>query len=172
LFIYFEHVIFRQVIRIKEEEMKGQVIDFLKRTDSGIISGSDGQRYEFSGDEWKDDAPPTKGCLVDFETEGKNALSIYRTIPAESPGKSGTDAVTNTSILAIIALVAGIMGIFLFGSLVGIVCGHIARYQIRNSNGTLTGDGMALAGLVLGYIGLVLGIIGFFGVAVLMEMDV
>ena len=32
----------------------------------------------------------------------------------------------------------------------GIVCGHIARRQIRTSGGQ--GDGLALAGLVLGYV--------------------
>ena len=38
-----------------------------------------------------------------------------------------------------------------------IIMGHIARRQIKLSGEQ--GDGMALAGLILGYIGLVLGII-------------
>ena len=38
-----------------------------------------------------------------------------------------------------------------------IIMGHISRRQIRESGEQ--GDGMALAGLILGYIGLVLGII-------------
>src|SRR5205823_2459277 len=38
----------------------------------------------------------------------------------------------------------------------GIVCGHVARSNIRNSDGALTGDGMAIAGLVMSYLGLAL----------------
>ena len=34
------------------------------------------------------------------------------------------------------------------------IMGHISRAEIRRSGGRKTGDGMALAGLVLGYIGL------------------
>lgn len=64
-----------------------------------------------------------------------------------------------TSILAVVALVAGILGLFFFGSLVAVICGHIARGQIRESNGQQVGDGMALAGLILGYVGLALTIL-------------
>ena len=33
----------------------------------------------------------------------------------------------------------------------GLICGHIARRQIRNAEGRERGEGMALAGLILGY---------------------
>lgn len=72
-----------------------------------------------------------------------------------------------TSILAVVALVAGILGLIFFGSLVAVICGHIARSQIRSSQGQQTGDGMALAGLILGYIGLALTILFIFGFVVL-----
>ena len=36
--------------------------------------------------------------------------------------------------------------------IVAIVLGHMARKQIRESGGTQQGDGMALAGLILGYL--------------------
>jgi len=39
------------------------------------------------------------------------------------------------------------------GSLLGIVLGHFARYRIRTRMG-LTGSGIAIFGLVLGYLGL------------------
>lgn len=35
---------------------------------------------------------------------------------------------------------------------ISIALGHIALRRIRNSNGTLPGRGMAVAGLVLGYL--------------------
>jgi hypothetical protein len=56
---------------------------------------------------------------------------------------------------AITALVLGIVGLFLCGILLGpaaIYEGAKARRRIRESNGMLTGDGMALAGLILGIV--------------------
>ncbi len=68
-----------------------------------------------------------------------------------------------TSNYAVIALVAGILGwtlLPLLGSLGGIIFGHMARGEIRRSNGQLGGDGMAIAGLVLGWISAALWIVG------------
>ncbi len=61
-----------------------------------------------------------------------------------------------TNSLAVVSLGFGIGQMFLwfFGAIVAIVCGHIARRQIRQTGEA--GDGMALAGLVLGYIGVLL----------------
>ncbi len=61
--------------------------------------------------------------------------------------------------LAGVSLAFGIGQIFLWGigSVVAIVCGHVARSQIRKTG--QAGDGMALAGLILGYLGLVLPIL-------------
>lgn len=59
------------------------------------------------------------------------------------------------STLAVLSLIFGICAYFFLpglGSLAAIILGHIAKNEIRNSNGTLTGSGMATAGLVLGYI--------------------
>lgn len=43
--------------------------------------------------------------------------------------------------------------IFAAGCVAGVITGHIARSQIRAGGGAQTGQGMALAGLVLGWIG-------------------
>ncbi len=67
-----------------------------------------------------------------------------------------------TSTLAIIALVAGILGWTLLpflGSLGGIIFGHMARAEIRRSNGRLDGDGLAITGLVLGWLNVVLALL-------------
>jgi hypothetical protein len=68
--------------------------------------------------------------------------------------------------LAIASLVCSIVGIIplLFGlpCVLGIIFGFVARGQIRRSNGALGGDGMALAGIIVGFslIGLfILGVI-------------
>jgi hypothetical protein len=61
--------------------------------------------------------------------------------------------------LATASLILGICSfVFLFvGSIAAIITGHIARGRIRNSNATLTGDGLAQAGLIMGYASMVLG---------------
>ncbi len=59
-----------------------------------------------------------------------------------------------TSSLALISLIAGILGLSiapLLGSIIAVVTGHMARREIAESGGQLTGDGLALAGLILGY---------------------
>ena len=77
---------------------------------------------------------------------------------------ANTVAYRTTNALAIVSLVASLLGFFTFGvgSLAGIVCGHIALRQIKTNN--QDGSGMAVAGLVLGYIpiGLVLLVIVLF----------
>ena len=61
--------------------MKGQVLDFSIQTNSGIISGEDQNRYQFSGVEWRDQKPPARGDSVDFSHDSAgNALQIYRAL--------------------------------------------------------------------------------------------
>jgi hypothetical protein len=70
------------------------------------------------------------------------------------PG-SGTGA---TNGLAIVSLVLSLLGLFFYVTAIGgVICGHIARRQIRE--GHESGDGLALAGLIVGYIILALGVV-------------
>ncbi|MCS6801464.1 MAG: DUF4190 domain-containing protein [Chloroflexota bacterium] len=61
--------------------------------------------------------------------------------------------------LAIASLIFGILAVlticnfFFIPSIVAVVTGLIARSQINNSGGMLTGSGMATAGIVLGVLG-------------------
>ena len=78
-----------------------------------------------------------------------------------------------TSTTAILSLVFGIICWFALpfvGAIVAIVCGHVARGEIRRAPpGTVEGDGMAVAGLILGYCHLaliamvILVVFGIFG---------
>ncbi len=70
-------------------------------------------------------------------------------------------AIKPNSTLAIASLVLGILGWLALpgiGGLIAVVTGHMAKSEIRQSNGQLAGDGMATAGLILGYTSIVLGI--------------
>jgi hypothetical protein len=79
-------------------------------------------------------------------------------VPAWQGGGRQTAPATNG--LAIAALICGVVqfvGFWLLGTIPAIVCGHIARRQIRQRGEQ--GAGMALAGLILGYAGLALTVI-------------
>jgi len=72
-----------------------------------------------------------------------------------------------TSSLAVVSLVFGILAwcvLPFVGAIVAIVCGHLARSEIRRSplDARTEGDGMAVAGLVLGYVQLLLGVLVVF----------
>ena len=61
------------------------------------------------------------------------------------------------NLLAIISLVAGILGWTLLpflGSIAAVICGHLARADIRRAPIRYSGDGFAIAGLVLGWLGI------------------
>lgn len=71
--------------------------------------------------------------------------------------------VSHTSAAAVWSMVLGILSLVTaLGALAGIpaiICGHISRSNIRRSNGSLSGDGMAVSGLILGYIATILTIL-------------
>ena len=58
-----------------------------------------------------------------------------------------------TSGLAIASLVLGILWLYGVGSVLAIIFAAVAKKNINQSNGWVTGGGMATAGLVLGIIG-------------------
>ncbi len=64
--------------------------------------------------------------------------------------------------LAVASLVLSLLWLCGIGSLLAVIFGHIARGQIKRSNGRETGAGLALAGLILGYLPLVIGVAFFF----------
>ena len=73
--------------------------------------------------------------------------------------------IRQTSSLAVASLVSGILGWTLLpfiGTIVAIITGHLARKEIRLSQGRLQGDGLAIAGLVLGWVSVALLVAGLF----------
>jgi Domain of unknown function (DUF4190) len=85
----------------------------------------------------------------------------YLPAPAASPQQAQTNG------LSIAALVLGIVWVWWLGSILALVFGYIAKSQIDRSSGTQSGRGMAIAGIVLGWVGvgtlvllIALGVIG------------
>ncbi len=99
----------------------------------------------------------------------------------QQPGYAST---SQTSTMAIVSLVSGILSWVIFpfiGAVVAIITGHMARSEIKSNPG-MQGDGLAVVGLVLGYLhivtfcgGLLLfllffgGVVGLSGCAILSE---
>lgn len=70
-----------------------------------------------------------------------------------------------TSRLAITSLVLGILGVVLLlaclgplFAIPGVICGHMAHSRIKRSGGTQTGGGLALGGIITGYVSIVLSV--------------
>jgi hypothetical protein len=65
-----------------------------------------------------------------------------------------------SSTLAIVSLVSGILG-FTFapviGGIVALITGYMARNETRSTPPTASGDGMATAGIILGWVQIGLG---------------
>ena len=82
------------------------------------------------------------------------------------PGSAPAPAITRTSGLAIASLVTGLFfWCMLVPGIVAIVLGYLALEQIDRSGGTTTGRGMAVAGIILGWVGIALlgiGVLAWF----------
>ncbi len=76
--------------------------------------------------------------------------------PPSAP--TGWVAPAPTSGLAIASLICGIVGLFacFVPGIAAVICGHLALSRMADPNARLTGKGMAIAGLVLGYLSLLL----------------
>jgi hypothetical protein len=92
--------------------------------------------------------------------EGERFCGICgRDALAASAGRAVDPAVTfglppETSGKAIFSLISGVLFLILPFSLAAVIFGHLSLSDIRHSGGRLTGKGLAIAGLVLGYLGM------------------
>ena len=88
-----------------------------------------------------------------------NCGAPLQAAPADSaPAQSAAVAAPqqpHTDGKAVASLILGIFSLTLFSFLAGIpavILGHMSRSNIRKSMGRLSGEGMALAGLIMGYV--------------------
>ena len=107
----------------------------------------------------------------------EKASKTSKPVTVETPQATVVPA-AKTNTLSIVALIAGIAGLTFvpfLSSIVAVVTGHMARKEIRRTGEQ--GDGMAVAGLITGYIGIGLAVvvaallIAFFGVVLASGMN-
>lgn len=84
----------------------------------------------------------------------------YAQYPAYPPSGYQT---ASTNGLAIASFILGLVGWVPcgVGSVIAVILGFVARSQIRNSHGRQGGDGLALAGIILGFVAIALGVLFF-----------
>lgn len=86
---------------------------------------------------------------------------------APAPGPSGGEPPVRTNGLAVASLVCSFF-FWVYGvpAVLAVVFGFVARAQIRRANGTQTGGGLALAGIIVGFVGLAVTVAVVIAVAV------
>ncbi len=90
-------------------------------------------------------------------------LRTNDTVVTGRPVTSSSEA--RTEPLAIASLILAIVSIFICGcgfflSIPAVICGHIALNRINAAEGRLAGRGLALAGLIIGYLMLAITAVG------------
>src|SRR5215218_2586150 len=78
---------------------------------------------------------------------------------------AGPVQVRTTNGMAVASLVAALVWFMWLGSVCAVVFGHVALGQIKNSGGTQSGQGIAIAGLVIGYLSLIPVVLWMFTLA-------
>jgi type IV pilus assembly protein PilA len=98
------------------------------------------------------------GCGSSVTADDKFCRVCGRVTEAGPGGPSASGAAAPaipaaTSGKAIASLICGIFFLFPPSAIAAIILGHLSLSQIHKSAGRLTGNGLAIAGLVLGYLG-------------------
>jgi len=139
--------------------MRGEILEYNISDSKGIISAEDGNRYEFIVANWKSNVVhPKNGMEVDFVVSEKVASEIYPRKNVSNNTQQVSVVHQQTSGAAIASLVFGILSLLVswwslgIPSIIAIITGHIARGNIKRSQGKLGGDGLAIGGLIMGYL--------------------
>ncbi len=79
--------------------MHGQILEYDSLKGAGSITGADGERYKFKGEEWKDDVNNlVRGQPIDFIPVDGNATEIFvAASPANAPAAPRRPAATAAS---------------------------------------------------------------------------
>ena len=101
-------------------------------------------------------------------TAATDALPGYLPVPQQQAGAQAPAAAPPkaTNGLAIASMVLGILWVYWIGSILALIFGYVAKGQIAAAGGTQGGRGMAIAGIVLGWVGVGVLLLGIVALAV------
>ncbi len=123
--------------------------------------GSGTKRCPACAEEVRAEAMVCRFCGYDFATGVRTSLAQ----PVKTNG------------LAIASLVLGILWLYWVGSILALIFGYVAKGQIDRSRGAEGGRGLAIAGIVLGWVGvgilvLLVVLVATVGVGIEQRLDV
>ncbi|CAN5522440.1 hypothetical protein BH20ACT23_BH20ACT23_13500 [soil metagenome] len=120
------------------------------RDPSGLI-----HYYDDQAGAWKPWDPATSQTSPPGEWTGAPPASYSNSTPQYAGGYPQPVYVVQgkTNGLAIASLVLGILWLWWLGSVLALIFGYVGKNQIDRSGGQESGRGMAIAGIVLGWIG-------------------
>ena len=88
--------------------------------------------------------PVCRNCGADARVGAGGPAGLRPYTPVAAPTTNG---------MAVASLVLGILWLYWIGSVLALIFGYIARQQIHQHQGLQRGQGMATAGIVLGWVG-------------------
>lgn len=97
--------------------------------------------------------PPGYGTAPPTYPPGQGTPPTYPPGPAQPPPPGASAAHKETNTLAVVSIVLGSMWLYWIGSIAALILGYRAKSQIDASGGRQGGRGLAIAGIVFGWIG-------------------
>jgi TM2 domain-containing membrane protein YozV len=132
--------------------MKGTILDYSVQSNTGYISGDDGQRYLFQGSEWRSPGIPERGKKVDFTLSGNQAAEVFLAIGSNPSLSSGNGTEKSKTTAGLLAIFLGGFGVHKFylgyqkPGIIHLLCGTVGWFLV-------------LPGIASGIVALIEGII-------------
>ena len=101
-----------------------------------------------------------------MEPNPTRSSSSYVQPPTPADTGYGVGATNGFAIAALVLGIIGVTAMPFIPSVLALIFGYKGRREIDQSNGTQQGRGLAVAGIVLGWIGVVVCVLGIFFFAV------
>lgn len=142
--------------------MRGTILEYNVAAQTGVITGDDGNRYQFKAAEWKSDRHPETRQNVDFVSAAPGVASeVYLDVTSpQSGGGSLSNGMTKSLIAlgcAILAFFIPVIGIIL--SIAGFILGRQARAAAKAVHDD-TAAMVALVAVVISAISLIFAVLG------------